>query len=204
LDGVAGIVTYDAGLGRAASRIRFKVWSPWLRKPELRSSGSARRAESWDEGHVHRVRQLLDVLRDGIDVRAYAMANIDVKRARVQATRPHRSAQGAVEVDSRQNAAGAAETPVVRCGQALFRRPCQDESDAFFDHRSERALLLSSPLLGSFQQVVTEADRGRPVLQAAMRWLAAKYSLVKILRRAIVVSVRGIMAPPARETYLEC
>jgi predicted nucleic acid-binding protein len=28
LDGVAGIVTYDARLGRAASRIRFKVWSP--------------------------------------------------------------------------------------------------------------------------------------------------------------------------------
>jgi predicted nucleic acid-binding protein len=27
LDGVAGIVTYDARLGRAASRIRFRVWS---------------------------------------------------------------------------------------------------------------------------------------------------------------------------------
>ena len=28
LDGLAGIVTYDARLGRAASRARFKVWSP--------------------------------------------------------------------------------------------------------------------------------------------------------------------------------
>ena len=28
LDGVAGIVTYDARLGRAAARARFKVWSP--------------------------------------------------------------------------------------------------------------------------------------------------------------------------------
>jgi predicted nucleic acid-binding protein len=28
LDGVAGIVTYDARLGRAAVRARFKVWSP--------------------------------------------------------------------------------------------------------------------------------------------------------------------------------
>ena len=28
LDGLAGIVTYDARLGRAASRARLKVWSP--------------------------------------------------------------------------------------------------------------------------------------------------------------------------------
>ena len=28
LDGLAGIVTYDARLGRAASRARFRVWSP--------------------------------------------------------------------------------------------------------------------------------------------------------------------------------
>lgn len=28
LDGLAGIVTYDARLGRAAERARFKVWSP--------------------------------------------------------------------------------------------------------------------------------------------------------------------------------
>lgn len=28
LDGLAGIVTYDARFGRAASRVRFKVWSP--------------------------------------------------------------------------------------------------------------------------------------------------------------------------------
>ena len=28
LDDLAGIVTYDARLGRAASRARFKVWSP--------------------------------------------------------------------------------------------------------------------------------------------------------------------------------
>jgi predicted nucleic acid-binding protein len=28
LDGLAGVVTYDARLGRAASRGRFKVWSP--------------------------------------------------------------------------------------------------------------------------------------------------------------------------------
>ena len=28
LDGLAGIVTYDARLGRAASRVRLKVWSP--------------------------------------------------------------------------------------------------------------------------------------------------------------------------------
>jgi predicted nucleic acid-binding protein len=31
LDGLAGIVTYDARLGRAASRARFKVWSPGQR-----------------------------------------------------------------------------------------------------------------------------------------------------------------------------
>ena len=28
VDGLAGIVTYDARLGRAAARARFKIWSP--------------------------------------------------------------------------------------------------------------------------------------------------------------------------------
>lgn len=31
LDGLAGIVTYDARFGGAASRVRFKVWSPGQR-----------------------------------------------------------------------------------------------------------------------------------------------------------------------------
>jgi hypothetical protein len=47
------------------------------------------------------VRQLLDVLRDGIDVRAYTMANIDVKRARVPATASSSKSPGAVEVESK-------------------------------------------------------------------------------------------------------